>query len=120
MTDTGNGSTRASIIPSGGVSATCGAGGCGGGGAFFRTGFGLGLIFGIVLSIGRQGASAAASASADAVMSLLRSSGLDVSWCGDSGCGWADADGGAALSRDAGWSGPPSWGAPPMGLHAER
>jgi hypothetical protein len=82
MTDTGSGSTRASIIPSEGASATCGAGGCGGG-ALFRMGLGLGLIFGMVLSIGRQGAKAAALASADWVMSLV-SSELEVS-CGDSG-----------------------------------
>jgi hypothetical protein len=83
MTDTGSGATRASIIPSGGVSVTCGAGGCGGG-ALFGMGFGLGLIFGIVLSTGRQGAKAAALASADWVISLFISSDVEVS-CGGSG-----------------------------------
>jgi hypothetical protein len=45
-------------------------------------GFGLGLILGTVLSLGRQGANAAALASADRVMSLFASSGLDMSCCG--------------------------------------
>jgi hypothetical protein len=117
MTDTGSGATRASIIPSGGVSATCGAGGCGGG-ALFRMGFGLGLIFGIVLSIGRQGASAAALASAEGGMSLFGSSGVDVSCCGDSGCGSPDADD-TGLSPDAG-GGPPRCGAPRMVWHPDN
>jgi hypothetical protein len=118
MTDTGSGATRASIIPSGGVSATCGAGGCGGG-ALFGMGFGLGLIFGIVLSIGRQGANAAALASADWAMSLFGSSELDVSCGGDSGCGGAVADGGTALSPGAGCGGPPRCGAPRMVPHPD-
>jgi hypothetical protein len=118
MTDTGSGSTRASIIPSGGVSATCGAGGCGGG-ALFGMGFGLGLIFGMVLSIGRQGAKAAALASADWAMSLFGSSELDVSCCGDSGCGGAVADG-TALSPGAGCGCPPRCGAPRMVWHPDN
>src|ERR1700688_1555657 len=121
MTDTGSGATRAAIIPSGDVSATCGAGGCGGG-ALFGMGFGLGLIFGVVLSIGRQGANAAALASADWVMSLFGSSELDVSCCGDSdsGCGGAVADGGTALSPGAGCCCPPRCDAPRMVWHPDN
>jgi hypothetical protein len=119
MTDTGSGATRASIIPSGGVSATCGAGGCGGG-ALFGMGLGLGLIFGIVLSIGRQGANAAALASADWVMSLFGSSELDVSGCGDSGCAGAVADGGTVFSPGAGCCCPARCGAPRMVWHPDN
>jgi hypothetical protein len=82
-------------------------------------GFGLVLIFGTVFSIGRQGANAAALASADAVMSLFGSSGVDVSCCGDSGCGSPDADG-TALSPDAGGGGPPRCGAPRMVWHPDN
>jgi hypothetical protein len=101
MTGTGNGSTRASTIPPGGVSATCGAAGCGGGDSF-RTGFGLGLTFGFALfSTGKHGG-VAALASAVWVASLLESSGFEVVSGGDSGGGSADAGGGTALSPVAG------------------
>jgi hypothetical protein len=83
-------------------------------------GFGFGLIFGIVLSIGRQGANAAALASADCVMSLFGSSELDVSCCGDSGGGGAVAGSGTALSAGAGCCCPPRCGAPRMVWHPDN
>src|SRR5882724_6817604 len=106
------------MIPSRGVSATD-ENGSDGGGAAFRAGFGLTLIFGALSSIGRHGANAAVLTSADWVASPFDSSGLDVSCGGDSGCGCSDAVG-AALSAAAGCCRPSRCGAPRMVWHPDN